>query len=236
MKRRDFSKWKSLPGGFDEFHLLEHEFLSDNQYGIPNLLPQYRLRIPENIRLKGYRQQRPDRIDISKDICHFFLFDEKFITTFSRPRAALGHVRKYYAALEPNFSLYSDWPLAVQIYNTFRTRWVGRFWQEHGVKVIPTVNWSTPASYSFCFLGIPRNQIVAIKVPDIRKPATRFLFIQGFEQMRQILKPKLVIVQGNILKLIDTDVPLCQFPVYDRFKDKEEIEVLALEDNSLQVD
>lgn len=62
----------------------------------------------------------------------------------------------------PDFSMYSDLPLAIQIYNTFRRRWCGAFWQEQGLNVIPSVCWGTSESYDFCFEGIEKGSIVAV--------------------------------------------------------------------------
>lgn len=39
----------------------------------------------------------------------------------------------------PDFSVYSDHPLTLQLYNTYRSRWLGRFWQELGIPIIPVI-------------------------------------------------------------------------------------------------
>jgi hypothetical protein len=106
-------------------------------------------------------------------VCHFFLHDDRFEAAWNRPMVSLEVVRRYRAVLTPDFSLYRDMPLAGQLWNTYRTRWMGRFWQEQGLLVIPTVRWSTPASYRFCFVGIARGQVVATGTPDLRDPVTR---------------------------------------------------------------
>jgi hypothetical protein len=46
------------------------------------------------------------------------------------------------AVVECDFSLWCDDPVVVQAYNVYRTRWLGSFWQEHGLNVIPSLNWS----------------------------------------------------------------------------------------------
>ena len=40
--------------------------------------------------------------------------------------------------------------------------WCGAYWQSKGLTVIPTISWSTPSSYDFCFDGVEENSIVAV--------------------------------------------------------------------------
>lgn len=41
--------------------------------------------------------------------------------------------------LTPDFSTYSDWPFTLRAYNLYRARWCGRFWQELGFNIIPSL-------------------------------------------------------------------------------------------------
>lgn len=171
-------------------------FESANRWGIPELRPDacpgnsLRLRYILRLPLFPYRSLR------RKGICHFFLMDERFEVVWNRPAASLKVVRKYVAVLTPDFSLYSDMPLAEQIWNTYRSRWMGWFWQEQGLRVIATVGWSTPKSYEFCFEGIPKRQVVAIGTPGLRNPMTRRLFERGLREMFRRLEPVGLIVFG----------------------------------------
>ena len=63
------------------------------------------------------------------------------------PTFASGLLFETQRGITPDFSLYRDWPVMLQQWNVYHSRWVGRFWQEHGLRIIPTVNWSTPDSY-----------------------------------------------------------------------------------------
>lgn len=66
------------------------------------------------------------------------------------------------------------------------------------MRVVPTVNWSTPASYRWCFAGIPSQQVVAVGVPDLRQPITRILFSLGYLRMLKDLDPAVVLVYGEL--------------------------------------
>jgi hypothetical protein len=57
---------------------------------------------------------------------HFFLDDARFEGVWHRPHAALPGLARFGAALTPDFSLYAGWPLALQLWNTYRNALVIR--------------------------------------------------------------------------------------------------------------
>lgn len=62
------------------------------------------------------------------------------------------------AMMSPDFSLWADEPVAVQLYNFYRARWVARYWQEAGLKLIPSFASSLkPDVYDFIFEGYPKG-------------------------------------------------------------------------------
>lgn len=44
------------------------------------------------------------------------------------------------AIVAPDFSMYEEWPYAVRLWNLYRSRHVARYWQEVGIKVIPSLS------------------------------------------------------------------------------------------------
>jgi hypothetical protein len=131
---------------------------------------------------------------------HFFLDDYRFETVWSRPRKALEALAPYTTLLSPDFSLYRDWPLMLQMWNVYRNRWCGAFWQSQGFTVIPTVSWSTAESYDFCFLGLSRRSVVALSAVGVRleDPLERYLFEEGFREMVARLEPAVVLSYGPL--------------------------------------
>lgn len=60
------------------------------------------------------------------------------------------------AFTSPDFSLWADDPLVCQLWNIYRARWISRYWQEAGIKCIPSLATSTnPACYEFAYDGFP---------------------------------------------------------------------------------
>ena len=127
---------------------------------------------------------------------HFFLDDFRFESIWNDPIVSHKHI-KTSVVLSPDFSLYRDWPLALQIWNTYRNRWCGAFWQSRGLTVIPTVSWSGPESYDFCFDAIESGGVVAISMLGVKGAAANYIFMAGFFEMKRRIKPSEILCYGN---------------------------------------
>ena len=82
----------------------------------------------------------------------FYIKDYKFTALWKHPESLLQTGCK--VAIEPNFSTSNDMPFPVGLYGIFRKRWLARYWQMYGVKIIVDLN----VSEKFCqtnFYGVP---------------------------------------------------------------------------------
>lgn len=193
MATRSSVNWESMPGNYDVLHA-DMSYESDNKYNIPDILPQDF--VPQDLVMYGTEVRRGYASTKGKCV-HFFLDDYKFEPLWNKPIKTLGTIERIGQALSPDFSIYVDDPLVMQMWNTYRSRWLGRFWQENGVQVIPTVVWGDERSYDFCFEGIAKNSTVAIGTVGVRSAEAKALFIQGFNEMIKRLEPKTLIVYGE---------------------------------------
>ena len=205
-------RWKSKPGNFDTVNALRF-FESDNEYGIPTLnredfVPEWLIPVKKRVQ---YKEQ-----DLSKGAVHFFVDDYHFEVVWNRPTQLLKTVTDCGSALSPDFSLYVGDPPAVQIWNTYRNRWVGRYWQSRGIRVIPSITWSDEQSYKYCFLGVPKGSTVAVSTVGVnRGKEVRERFCSGFEEMLKAIEPELVLVYGEVAPMdIDSMVKTKWFPSY----------------------
>lgn len=82
-----------------------------------------------------------------------------------------------------------------QIESVAKNRWVGAYWQNKELIVIPTISWSTPRSYEFCFDGVEQNAIVAISTLGCRN--SKLQFLRGYETMLKKLSPETIICFGT---------------------------------------
>lgn len=119
----------------------------------------------------------------NNNVLAFFLDDHEFQSVWSDAAHKTKTIKSlnFSAVCSPNFSLWADEPLPFNILAWYKTQWCARFWQEAGIKVIPTINYSTPASWTFCFLGIPKYAPVVIhQIRNVKSKAAIKNFIDGF--------------------------------------------------------
>lgn len=175
------------PGSFDILHF-NQLFYSDNYYGIPLLAKQEFMAtefIPFNVITKT------NNIGV-----HCFVYDYYLERIWKKPEVYVKYLEKSTAFLTPDFSLYRDIPIATQIINVYKNRWVGAFLQQYNINVIPTISWSDSDSYEFCFLGVEQNAAVAISTVGILRDDVE-LFKQGCLEMKAQLNPSKVYVYGS---------------------------------------
>ena len=121
---------------------------------------------------------------------HFFVDDYIFERTWHDPRRYALLLSEFKAAMTPDFSLFTDYPRAVQIYNHYRKHLIGAYWQSMGITVIPSICWSDHDSFEWCFDGEPVGGCVAVSsVGPQKSPTARALFMDGYNEMPRQLKP-----------------------------------------------
>lgn len=150
---------------------------------------------------------------------HFFTDDYRFTSCWRQPLKYADMFARAGAVMSPDFSMYRDMPLALQLYSHYRKHWLGQFWQTRGAVVIPTISWSDSASWDFCFDGEPRGGIVAVSTVGVKRDKEAFgLFSAGWSEMLNRLSPKRVIVCGEVFDFMARDVLVEQFGAFtDKF-------------------
>ena len=137
-------------------------------------------------------------LDFTKTVIGFYTDDERFESFWTRPDAATGKLlnRNPYAVLSPNYSMWFHMPKAQKIWNTYRSRWVGKYFQEAGLKVIPDVNFSDPSTLRFRYAGIPKNlPCVSIQLQTAKKVDEEVAAkAEAIRDMIQTLKPQSLFV------------------------------------------
>lgn len=130
---------------------------------------------------------------------HFFIDDYLFARVWNDPLRYANLLGGFGAVMTPDFSLFTDYPPAVQIYNHYRKHLLGAYWQWLGLNVIPTICWSDAASYSWCFDGEPVGGTVAVSSVGTQKnPVARTLFLDGYNEMIIRLRPTKIIFFGDV--------------------------------------
>jgi len=208
----DTSKWKRLPGNFDVLNLVrDEEYYSDNEYGIPVVQGIEALE-PNFVELWTRRTQiEGEELDLA---WHFFTDDYRFEPVWNKPDKYLEELLRAEAVFTPDFSMYLEWPRAAQIWNTYRNRWLGAFWESHGISVIPTITWGDWRTYDFCFSGVAQGATVAISTMGVLpSDSDKDLFKSGYYAMVEAIQPSLVVVYGEQWEKLGLDdvVPVCRY-------------------------
>jgi Domain of unknown function (DUF4417) len=197
---RSSYRWEQLPGNFDKLNC-RALWRSGNEWGIPDLPPAEC--VPN--RLVAYTARKQIMYAKPGAAIHFFLDDYRFETMWNHPDRGLSRCQALGIALTPDFSLWPDMPPAMQLWQVYRNRWCGAWLLHHGVRIVPTISWSTPPSYLYAFAGVTPGSVVAVStVGAVRDLGARTLFYQGFTEMVRRLSPAAVLVYGRLLDGMDT--------------------------------
>lgn len=164
------------------------------EYGIPQIAPtQF-----ENCEFIGFNYISSCKVPEEKGV-HFFLDDYQFNRVWSSPDRYIDMLARFKYVMSPDFSTYTDFPMAIQIYNHYRKHWLAAYWQEHGIQVIPTISWSTGESFVWSFDGEPIHSTVAVSsVGTQMNKESKKLFLRGYETMVKVLQPETIIFYGNV--------------------------------------
>ena len=173
--------------------LVRNEFKTSGKYGIP-LIKKQNIDL-DKIEPWCFVKTKLNDEEYKNKTIHFFTYDWNFEAAYSKPEVTLEKLDQYYALLTPEFSTYTDMPLVLQAYSTFKNRWCGAFWQKQGMRVIPTIAWGTPASYEFCFDGVEQGSVVAVST--YAREHLEKEFMPGYNKMLEIIKPSAIICYGD---------------------------------------
>jgi hypothetical protein len=151
----------------------------------------------QDIELIAFSNTKHNELSISQKsrTVHFFLDDYKFDEVWNSPTEQLNRLSQYAQLLSPGFSVYTNMPEPMQIFNTFRNRWCAAYWQYNRQVVIPTIVWGGENTFDFCFDGIETGCSVAVST--IGAMDDEYDFKNGYEEMCNRIQPDVVINYGS---------------------------------------
>lgn len=83
---------------------------------------------------------------------HFYTEDYRFEALWADPAPVVES--GVITVVEPNFSVYENMPRAVTLWQIYRKRWIARFWQAHGLRVLVDLN-VAESHADLNLLGVP---------------------------------------------------------------------------------
>lgn len=193
-------------------NLEQAQYKGVGKYDIPELQPTLETDVINE--WIGFNYVLSDKNPEGKAV-HFFIDDYQFERIWNNPDKYVEKLKQYAAVTTPDFSPYGDMPLATQIFNHYRKHWVGKYLQEHGVKIIPTIRASTDErSLEFYLEGEPKGGIVIISSMWTNTKEKLDIFKKEYNKMYETLKPKKVYLYGQMVDglpgNIETILPFSQ--------------------------
>lgn len=176
-----------------------HEDLVAGDYDMPTIYPTvYK---PKQLIGFNYLNTAPS------DTCiHFYLDDYQFERFWKKPKVYIEKLQRFACVLSPDFSLYRDMPLAMMMWNVYRSRLLGQMMQRAGLTVIPTVSWADKRSFDFCFDGLPKHSTLSISTIGIKRSQNAYnLWQRGLLEMIARLQPRQLLVYGGKVDFIYPD-------------------------------
>ena len=143
---------------------------------------------------------------------HFYIDDYQFERVWNAPEKYVDILSQYDCILSPDFSLYMDMPMPMKIWNIYRSRQIGAYYQSKGIKVIPTVSWAEKETFSFCFQGIPKGSIVSVSTIGVKQDSDALeVWKEGMREMIQAIEPTTILVYGGKLDFDYGDIEVIYF-------------------------
>lgn len=153
--------------------------------------------IPDDLIGFKYAMQTPDE-DRPKSGIHCFIDDYQFERLWNRPDEYIDLISGFQCFISPDFSLYMDMTRPTKIWNIYRSRLIGAYYQKKGITVIPTVNWAEPETYDFCFKGLEKGGTIAVSTISCKEdPACLKMWLDGMAETMKQLKPKTILMYGG---------------------------------------
>ncbi len=202
----EYSEEKEEPPEEDESYYgdeRERTFNAYNLYDIdPERLTEHGMPILERCdyvpqgEFASFNYARTEE-DKSKTI-HFYIDDYQFERIWNAPKENIDILEEFDCILTPDFSLYTEMPLPMQIWNIFRSKLIGQMCQRRGMNVIPTLQWCYPNSYQYAFDGIEPGGVVSVSTIGVKESEdAKEIWFNGMAEAMKIIKPKAVIVYGG---------------------------------------
>lgn len=197
---------RKMPGAIDPLNCFRR-FVTDDEYGIPYITGTDF--IPDDMSMFDYFKTVPNTCT------HFFIDDYRFETVWNRPFEAVKILKKSQIVCSPTFSTFQDDPVMVQMWNTYRNRWCGAFWESEGIKVIPSIVTAGKESYKFAFRGIIKHSVIATMRLGKNRPNRYLESDPGYNAIMQYIDPMAILLYAENF---ETDNP--KVFVYNTFWEK----------------
>lgn len=157
----------------------------DNYYNFPQCSP-----ITERVSCSSWVSIDKAIQDRKSKGLHFFEDDYKIERLWNTPNKYIPLLSRFDYVIQTDFSLFFDFPVALQIFNKFRNHWLLNFYALYGIQMIPNIRPSLPDFWSWSFEGYPKNSVVAFSDIGVTKDKKLHqIIIRSYDEMIKRLSP-----------------------------------------------
>lgn len=107
-------------------------------------------------------------------------------------------VRKAGCALTPDYSVFTDWPYPLNLWQVYKARLLGALWTSNGINVIPSLMWGHPTQFEYLFDGLPYGGTFAISTGHSSQDEK--IFKEFYIEALARCQPSAMLVYGQSLK------------------------------------
>lgn len=184
-------------------------FENFNGYGFPEILP-YTEKV-DCAKWIDFDSCIRDKMN-SKGV-HFYIDDYKFERVWNNPKKYITVLSRFDYVIQTDFSLYYDFPVALQIYNKYRNHWISSFFELNGIEMIPNISPSTPNCFDWSFLGYPKKSVVAFSDIGVsRDNLNKELAWISYNEMLKRLSPIQVLYFTRSKKNAPSECDIIEIP------------------------
>jgi hypothetical protein len=189
-------------------------FSSSNEWGIPDLLDDmFSDQWPEEV-YAGISDPKDSSKTLFLDdrlpgdwtlteggILCYYVWDKHFEDIWRDAVSSVKHHidRGFGSVVMPDFSLWRDDPFASQLWNVYRSRWMARYWQEAGLKVIPNLQTGTPSVYPWAIHTLPKKcPVLAVQCRGTSDDMGKKLFLACVREAVKVVQPERMFIYSGI--------------------------------------
>ncbi len=147
--------------------------------------------------LYNYRMDSTVGLDWHKAIVAFYTDDTKFQGVWDDTAGSVREMLKngVMGAVMPNFTTAPDMSTTVRAFNTYRSRYVARYMQDSGIKIIPDVNcyWFQP-EFEVVVEGLKGMHTLAFQHQQVLTGKQRVRCAEAMAYVMDEVKPETVLV------------------------------------------
>lgn len=128
---------------------------------------------------------------------HFFIDDYQFERFWNTPEKYIQILKNFDSVISPDFSVYLDVPMSVNVWNIYRSRLLANVMQRNGIPVIPNISVVPKELYDVVFSGLPESDLIAFNNMCVPKGGYLTNWFSFVREAIKRLNPKRVLIYGK---------------------------------------